>query len=124
MWRLVGTNTASGGDNRALEISWLAVIFLIPLFFNPAGHQICYLNKALLLQFLVFVMLAAVVADSVRRPVVLPDSKWRCLSSHPLHLAVLAFAFVAVISTVASLTPAMSFWGIYTRKTGLLTTIC
>lgn len=112
------------GYKRALELSWLAVIFLIPLFFNPTSHQAFYFNKALLLQFLVMVMLASFVADWIYSSTDRHRLKWRDILNSPLHLSILVFGLLAIMSTVASITPAISFWGSWARKSGLLTLIC
>ena len=109
---------------RVLEASWLAVIFLIPLFFNPLSHQAFYLNKALLLQFLVFVMLALSVADWINSSSGYHGLNWKRIINTPLHLAILAFGLMAIIATIASITPATSFWGSWGRGAGLLTLIC
>ncbi|MBN2463345.1 MAG: O-antigen ligase family protein [Dehalococcoidia bacterium] len=108
----------------ALEITWLAVIFLIPLFFNPLSHQACYLNKALLLQFLVMTMLAFWLADWILNRAGCKRLNWQGIFTSPLHLSILVFGLMAVLATAASITPAISFWGSYFRKAGLLTLVC
>jgi len=117
-------DTRVGGYRGALEVSWLAVIFLVPLFFNPLSHQAFYLNKALLLQFLVSVMLALWVADWLHSKSSHQGLKWRNILTSPLHLSILIFGLVAIVSTAVSITPAVSFWGSWGRKSGLLTLIC
>jgi tetratricopeptide (TPR) repeat protein/O-antigen ligase len=109
---------------RALEITWLAVIFLIPLFFNPQSHQIFAISKASLLVFLVTAMLAFWLADLILNRAGRKELKWRGLLTSPLHLTIMAFGLVAILATTASLTPAISFWGSWDRKSGLLTLIC
>ena len=109
---------------RALEISWLAVIFLVPLFFNPLSHQAFYLNKTLLLQFLVMSMLAFWVADWILSRAGHKELKWQGILTSPLHLTILVFGLMTTLATAASLTPAISFWGSYFRKAGLLTLVC
>jgi tetratricopeptide (TPR) repeat protein/O-antigen ligase len=116
--------TGSGIYVRALEITWLAVIFLIPLFFNPQIYRVFVLNKALLLEFLVIVMLAFWVANWVQRPTGRLNLNWENIFTFPLHLSILAFGVIAVLSTIMSLTPAISFWGSYFRRAGLLILIC
>jgi len=116
--------TKASGYKRALEISWLAVIFLVPLFFNPLSHQAFYLNKALLLQFLVMAMLAFWVADWIHSGASHQGLKWKSILTSPLHLSILAFGMLTIVATAASITPAISFWGSYFRKSGLLTLIC
>jgi tetratricopeptide (TPR) repeat protein/O-antigen ligase len=117
-------NTGVSIYKRALEIIWLATIFLVPLFFNPLSHQACYLNKALLLQFLVISMLAFWVADWILNRASYKGLKWQGLFTSPLHLTILIFGLLTILATTASITPAISFWGSYFRKAGLLTLIC
>ncbi len=114
----------TGVYSQALEISWLAIIFLVPLFLNPLSHQVFYLNKALLLQFLVMVMLGFWMADWLRNKRSQDRFKWQAIFTSPLHLAILVFGLLNVLSTAASITPAISFWGSYYRKAGLLTLLC
>jgi O-antigen ligase/tetratricopeptide (TPR) repeat protein len=116
--------TSPGVYKRALEITWLATIFLIPLFFNPLSHQVFILNKAALFQFLVSAMLALWLADWILSPAGHRRLNWRSNFASPLHLSILVFGLLAVLSTAASITPAISFWGSYFRKAGLLTLIC
>ncbi len=117
-------DTGASIYKRALEITWLAVIFLVPLFFNPLSHQAFYLNKTLLLQFLAMAMLAFWVADWILSRAGHKELKWRGILTSPLHLTILVFGLVAVLATAASITPAISFWGSYFRKAGLLTLVC
>jgi tetratricopeptide (TPR) repeat protein len=109
---------------RALEITWLATIFLIPLFLDPLSYNIFALNKAILLQFLVGIMLAFWVADWIYDRAGPTRLKWQDILASPLHLSILVFGLLAVLSTAASITPAISFWGSYFRKAGLLNLIC
>jgi len=109
---------------RALEITWLITIFLIPLFFNPLGHNIFILSKASLLQFLVIAMLAFWVADWILNRAGHKGLRWQSIFASPLHLPILIFGLVAILATVASIAPAISFWGSYSKKAGLLNLIC
>ena len=109
---------------RALEIIWLAIIFLVPLFFNPLSHQACYLNKTLLLQFLAISMLAFWVADWILNRASYKGRKWQDIFTSPLHLTILIFGLLTILATAVSITPAISFWGSYFRKAGLLTLVC
>ncbi|MCJ7653767.1 MAG: hypothetical protein MUO97_00435, partial [Dehalococcoidia bacterium] len=109
---------------RALEITWLAIIFLVPLFFNPQSYQIFAVSKASLLVFLVVSMLAFWLADLILSRASYQGLKWQGIFTSPLHLTILVFGLVAILATAASITPAISFWGSYFRKAGLLTLIC
>jgi hypothetical protein len=109
-----------GVYSQALEITWLAVIFLIPLFFSPQSHHVFILNKAALLQFLVVAMLAFWVADWLLSGASRRKLTWQGIFASPLHLTILAFGLVAVLATAASITPAISFWGAILEKRGCL----
>lgn len=113
----------AGVYRQALEVTWLAIIFLVPLFFNPLSHQVFYLNKALLLQFLVTAMLGFWVADWLRNQRTPNRPRWNTIFTSPLHLSILVFGLLSILSTAVSITPAISFWGSYFRKAGLLTLI-
>jgi len=117
-------NTGVTIYKRALEITWLAIIFLVPLFCNPLSHQACYLNKALLLQFLVISMLAFWVADWILNRASYKGQKWQGIFTSPLHLTILIFGLLTILATAVSITPAISFWGSYFRKAGSLTLVC
>ncbi len=114
----------TGFYNHALEAIWLAAVFLIPLFFNPLSHQAFYLNKTLLLQLLVFVMLAFTVAKWVYGSPGLQSLSWRQIKESPLRLAIIIFGLLAALSTATSIMPSLSFWGSWNRSAGLLTLIC
>ena len=109
---------------RALEITWLAIIFLVPIFFNPQSYKVFILNKALLLQFLVVAMLALWISDWMPSRAGHKGLKWQGIFTSPLHLPILVFGLIAVLATAASITPAISFWGSYFRKAGLLNLVC
>ena len=109
---------------QALEVIWLAIIFLVPLFFNPLSHNIFHLGKTLLLEFLVMSMLAFWIADWIFSRASHNGLKWRGLLNSPLHISILFFGLIVALSTVASITPAISFWGSYDRQAGLLKLIC
>jgi O-antigen ligase/tetratricopeptide (TPR) repeat protein len=69
-------------------------------------------------------MLALWLADWILSPGGHRRLNWRSNFSSPLHISILVFGLLAVLSTLASITPAISFWGSYFRKAGLLTLIC
>jgi tetratricopeptide (TPR) repeat protein/O-antigen ligase len=114
----------TGAFKQVLEITWLAVIFLIPLFFNPQSFNIFVLNKALLFQFMALTMAAFWVADWILNRGGHTNLKWRSLFKSPLHPAILIFGFIVALATALSLTPTISFWGSWYRKAGLLNIFC
>jgi len=109
---------------RALEMTWLAIIFFIPLFFNPQSNNVFALNKSILLQFLVMTMLAFWVAGWLQDRAWRRKLSWHHIFANPLHVAVLVFGLLTVTATLFSIMPAISFWGSYYRKAGLLTLLC
>ena len=109
---------------RALEITWLAVIFLVPLFFNPQSHQIFAISKASLLDFWLWQCWDSGWPTGFSAEPAHKELKWRGIFTSPLHLSILVFGLVAILATAASITPAISFWGSWDRKSGLLTLIC
>ena len=114
-------NTKSSIYRQALELSWLAIIFLIPLFFYPESNWVFTLTKILLFQFLVILMLGLLVADWIHNPNNYQNFHWRRITGSPLHFWILIFALVAIIATTASINPTVSFWGRWGRNSGLLT---
>ena len=114
----------AGVYKRALEITWLSVIFLVPLFFNPQSRNVFAISKTSLLQFLVAAMLAFWVADWLLSRAGHKQLKWQSVCASPLQLTILAFGLIAILTTAASIMPAISFWGSYFRKAGLLLLIC
>jgi O-antigen ligase/tetratricopeptide (TPR) repeat protein len=118
------TNSLSRIYSGAIEIIWLAVIFVIPLYFNPQSYQIFGVSKVYPLQFLVISMLGFWLAGFIQSPAGGRKLNWRETFTSPLHVAILVFGLLAVVSTAASITPAISFWGGWERKAGLLNLIC
>src|SRR4030043_1121327 len=98
-------DTGASIYKRALEITWLAVIFLVPLFFNPQSHQVFAISKASLLVFLVTAMLAFWIANLILSRAGCRELKWGGILTSPLHLTILAFGLVAILATAASITP-------------------
>jgi len=118
-----GTGHYSSKYGKATELCWLTIVFLLPLYFNPLCHHSFYLNKALLLQFLVIVMLGLFLADwfTTKQNTSLVTDNWKHIITPPLFLPVLIFGLSSVLSTLFSITPDVSFWGSINRKEGMLT---
>ncbi|MBM4450791.1 MAG: hypothetical protein FJ022_08390, partial [Chloroflexi bacterium] len=117
-------DSSTSGSVRAVEIAWLATVFLIPLFFNSSGHQAFYLGKGLLLQLMVIVMVAVAIADWIQGGGRVNGQSWRKLIYSPLHIAVLVFGLIVIMATVASITPGISFVGSYVWRAGLVAFVC
>ena len=117
-------NNKASGFSSALEFLWLTTVFLVPLFFNPASHQAFYLNKVLLFQFLVLIMMAITIGEWICRVKGIKGIINKDVITSPLHLCIIIFGIVAIITTVMSISPSISFWGSYARRAGLLTLLC
>jgi len=114
--------TVRGRLDAAMELTWLLLIFLLPLYFNPSGYQAFYFAKALLLQFGVCLLLGLYLARWFLRgdkesPINLPAK----LKQSPLQAAVIVLGLSWAVSTLLSISPEASFWGSLSRKHGLVT---
>ncbi len=120
-------STALGAGKKldaCIEVTWLLLIFLLPVYFNPLGYEVFYLAKSLLLQFTVCVLLGFYAAQlfvaSDKRPAVPLATT---IKQSPLQIAVLVFGVFWIISTIFSITPEASLWGSLARKDGLISII-
>ncbi len=108
----------------ALEATWLVLIFLLPVYFNPFGYQVFYFAKALLLQFGVSLLLGLFIA---RWFISIKDRRNINLLSivrqFPLQFAVILFGLCWLVSTALSIMPDASLWGSLARKNGLVSTV-
>ncbi len=109
------------GIKRLLEATWLILIFLIPLYFNPTGYQAFYFAKSLLLVFLVSLLAGLAIAQwLLEKNEIKPRVFVLWLKHSPLQLAVLLFGLIWAISTVFSVQPNTSLWGNLADKNGFL----
>ncbi len=106
---------------RATEACWLGIAGLLPLFFLGNVMRPFYPPKAMLLQFLVLVMLAALIGRWLIEGRGSTAADVRAFLSDRIHLAAIVFAVIAIIATIMSLSPALSVVGSVNRKQGLLT---
>ncbi len=104
----------------AVEACWLAAVFLVPLAVNPWGFNYG-LPKVAVFRGLTLLMLAAHLLALAWSPT-LPDPRRRL--RHPLVLPILLVAGAALLSTVTSLSPRISFVGSYHRQQGAYLAIC
>ena len=112
--------TGPGRLDVALEVTWLLLIFLLPLYFNPLGYQAFYFAKALLLQLGVCLMLGLYLARWFMAG--RHGERFNLLSAvrrSPLQAAVIVFGLVWAVSTALSIMPGASFWGSLASKYGL-----
>ncbi len=104
-----------------MEAIWLAVIFLIPLYFDRGLHNIFEIPKNILLQSLVEVLLLVYLIKLV----LLPKKKiflWSKVLWARIKYLVSGFIFIFIlgISTIFSQIRWFSFWGSWERRMGYL----
>lgn len=125
---------------KLIEAGWLAAIVLAPLFFNVYSSRVFEPDKISLVRSLALVMLAAwlVLRVETVRSASPERSKGRRIlptlgtirttlagwsAQNPFTFPALFFIAIYVVSTVASLSPSVSFLGSYQRMQGLYTTL-
>ncbi|GEM_PF-558376 len=116
-------NSGTSGYRGAIEVCWLVIIFLVPVFFNPLGHQQFDFVKTLLLQALVITMFGLWLANRIKCQSYHQHINWKALIDSPLKISILVFGLMFIISTAASITPEISFWGTWQRGSGGLSTL-
>lgn len=104
-----------------IECTWLLIIFLVPVYFNPWCYNAFYFVKALALVFLVSLLLGLVLAQWFLTPHFikvrdLPARAWKS----PLQLAALLLGLMWVVSTLFSVMPGKSLWGNLAQSVGFL----
>lgn len=126
--------------DKIIEASWLAAIILAPLFFDVYSSRVFEPDKISLVRSLALIMLAAWFtmqaekAGAARRlqergheNTSLADRARSLFSGwskgNPLTLPTLLLVGIYIVSTVASLSPSVSFLGSYQRLQGLYTTL-
>ncbi|MDQ6693167.1 MAG: hypothetical protein M3014_01920, partial [Chloroflexota bacterium] len=129
--------------DRLLEMGWLSVVVLTPLFFNVYSSRVFEPDKISTMRSLVLIMLVAwliklleggvraysateaapparggrlvAVADGAARSG-LPN--WLGFLRVPMLLAVLVYALAYLVSTIFTVTPDATIWGSYQRLQG------
>lgn len=111
-----------------MEAAWLAAVILTPLFFNIYSSRIFEPEKLALLRSLALIILACWIiiwletGGAHKGTLKQQVADWKSLLRLPLFIPVLAFIVVTIISTIFSVTPAISLWGSYPRLQGAYTT--
>lgn len=106
-----------GLPTEAAAAGLLAVIAAaLPLVFTPALSDSFYLPKLTLLAGFVIVALATLAGGRILSG---PLPGLRGIVFRPLDIAVIAFAVIAVLSTLTAASPALSFMGRYRTPEGL-----
>ena len=102
--------------NRIIEIGWLLIFGLCPIFFS----LVCYSNFVIS-QYFLFCFLTEVILFFWLIKLIFGDlvSKWRL----SLQAILPAFIFIIILglAILFSQSPYRSFWGSYSRKMGYLT---
>jgi len=109
----------------ALEVTWLLVVLLVPLYFNPLCWDSYFFSKTLLFQFLTFVLLGLAIARwLLARRGEGKTSLTTWLKESPLGAAAVVLGLAWIVSTALSIMPYRSLWGSAAWKNGLVTALC
>lgn len=110
-----------------IEAAWIAVIIIVPVFFNVYSSRIFEPDKISLLRTLSLVVLAAWLVKLIEQG----GSRWEKLEFDgnfwvstrkiPILIPVFALTIVYLVATVFSITPRTSFFGSYQRLQGFYT---
>ncbi|MET0551943.1 MAG: tetratricopeptide repeat protein [Vicinamibacteria bacterium] len=105
-----------------VEAGWLLAAALVPVFFDIHSGRPFEPDKTALLRLLAALVAAAGLARFVegRFPGAPAAAPWRWRDT-PLPLAAALYVGAALLSTLFSIAPRLSFWGSYTRLDGLVT---
>ncbi len=129
---------------RILEAGWLAIMALIPIYFNLLSARHFEPDKATTLRALVLFMAAigiirllelvsanqsstATEAEPQDAPATSSSNPfagvWKWINSVPLLFPALLYALVFLLTTFTSVVPHTSFWGSYQRLQGTYTNL-
>jgi len=107
--------------DHIIEGTWLAIIFLIPLVFNPFCLTAYYFTKSLFLVLMVALLVGLTVARYVLYPATLRNFDCReWIRRSPLQVAAVVLGLLMIISTVFSIIPHKSLMGNLAGTMGLL----
>ncbi|MFK7803979.1 MAG: hypothetical protein AB8G95_20260 [Anaerolineae bacterium] len=111
-----------------LELSWLAALIISPIFFNVHSDRVFEPDKITLVRSLAVMMIMVWLVRFVdgREWENLSRYSWRSSESvwrKPFVLPMVAIIVVYLISTIFSVTPAVSWAGSYQRLQGTYTTL-
>ncbi len=112
-----------------MEAAWLAAVVLTPLFFNIYSSRIFEPEKLALLRSLALVILACWLMILIEKG--MPGNErlkkglegWKTWLRQPLTIPAITLAAITILSTIFSVTPAISLWGSYPRLQGAYTTL-
>jgi tetratricopeptide (TPR) repeat protein len=123
-------NKLSRYADGVMEAAWLAVVVLVPVFFNLYSSRIFEPDKIAILRTLALLVAAAwlvkVLAGGFLFKGPIPHRElaaWKEILKVPLVLPAVGLALVTLIATAFSITPSVSIWGSYPRMQGAYTTL-
>ncbi len=111
--------------NRAIELLYLAVIFILPLFFLPNIYTTFEIPKVTLLRSVTLILLVlSLLKLAISKHFALP--KAASPHAHPqvhkwLQISLISFCCFYILATIFSISPLTSTWGFYPRFQGLYT---
>ena len=111
-----------------LELSWLAALVISPIFFNVHSDRVFEPDKITLVRSLALIMITVWLVRFVdgRGWENLSQFRWRSPDSvwrKPFVLPLMAVIGIYIVSTIFSVTPAVSWAGSYQRLQGTYTTL-
>jgi len=108
--------------DSAIRAALLAVVIVVPLFFNKYASNAFEPEKVFILRSLALVVLVAWLAHKISDNRIRLDTlKLQPLMLQPLLLPILFWVAVSILSTAFSIDSRLSFWGTYIRGMGLYT---
>lgn len=114
------TKLATFCDNL-VEIGWLTIVMMSPLFFYVYTSRPFIIDKIVLVRIISHIMLVAWLIASIERASPSSDSfltRLKTWVGQPLILPTLLLAAVYLLSPLYSISPSVSFWGGYYRAQG------
>src|SRR5688572_32097344 len=115
---------AAAAAAAVAESAWLAALVAVPVLFNPYSERVFEEPRILLLRSIAALTLGALVIWWIETSRGRPWSRASSIRQIPLAGVGLFYAAVVVISTAASISPRISFWGAYLRLQGTATWLC
>ncbi len=110
--------------DTAIEVLWLAIIFLVPVYFNPLCIDVFYFAKSILFQFLSLLLLGLVCAHWITARRAKGSRLLDSIKNTPLETAVVIYGLIWVLSTLFSISQYRSLWGSVVWRNGLFSTAC
>src|SRR3990167_110510 len=103
---------------RVIEITFYALLIIVPLILTPWNFELFEFNKMLTVYAATVIIAAAWTIECLKERKIL-------FSRTPFDWPFALFLISQILSTQISLDPHTSFWGYYSRfNGGLLSTLC